>query len=81
MQKETCLRRAGKTLLPLWLLAAFFGVMADARAQTPPADDNLTNAQAISPGVRDGDGNNQYASCRWGNCAGGGCAIRGQHLV
>ena len=69
MQKETCLRRAGKTLLPLWLLAAFLGVMLEARAQTPPANDNLTNAQAILGLQGTVTGNNQYATLQTGEPA------------
>jgi uncharacterized repeat protein (TIGR01451 family)/uncharacterized delta-60 repeat protein len=50
MQKETILKFGGKSLAPFWLCAAFFGLMAGARAQITilPANDNLTNAQVIT---------------------------------
>jgi uncharacterized repeat protein (TIGR01451 family)/uncharacterized delta-60 repeat protein len=64
------LKRGGQFLAPVWLLAAFLGVLADARAQyNPPANDNLTNAQFISGPTGTVLGNNLHATVETGEPA------------
>ena len=65
MQNETRLWRGVKSLAPLWLLAAFLGVLMDTHAQTP-ANDNLTNAQPIGGLTGTVTGNNLNASLESG---------------
>ncbi|MGD0413339.1 MAG: delta-60 repeat domain-containing protein, partial [Verrucomicrobiota bacterium] len=70
MQNETKLRRRGKALAPLCLLAAFLGVLPDARAQNnPPANDNLTNAQPVGGLTGTVTGNNLLATTELGEPA------------
>ena len=68
-KKKLDLRRAGKTLAPCGCSAAFLGSCSGARAQTPPANDNLTNAQAIGGLSGTVTGNNQYATSQTGEPA------------
>ncbi|MGA2540612.1 MAG: Calx-beta domain-containing protein [Verrucomicrobiota bacterium] len=69
MQNETNLRRAGRSLAPRWLLAVFFGVLVDAHAQLPPANDNMTNAQVLLGLSGTVTGNNVLATLEVGEPA------------
>ena len=66
MQNETFLRRGGKFLAPLWLLAALLGVLMETQAQNPPANDNLTNAQPVGGLTGTTTGNNLSATTELG---------------
>jgi uncharacterized delta-60 repeat protein/uncharacterized repeat protein (TIGR01451 family) len=67
MQNEMYLRRGVRAFAPVWLLAAFLGLLPDTRAQNnPPPNDNLANAQPISGLTGTVTGNNLLATTQVG---------------